>query len=629
MCGICGLVSLDGAAVDPDVVAAMNGTLVHRGPDSAGAFVEGGVGLAARRLSIIDPEGGDQPVANEDGRIQVVQNGEIYNHAELRAQLERKGHRFATRSDTEVLVHLYEERGPAFVEDLRGMFAIALWDRLEQRLVLARDRFGIKPLYYGISQGRLSFGSELKALLALPGFPRDVDPDALEAYLAFNSIPAPLTIFAAARKLPPGHLLLWRGGEPTLRRYARPRPVEAGRERVGDEHVLADELRERLRDSVRAHLVSDVPVGVLLSGGIDSSALAALAARESSYRVSTFSIGFEERAFNELDQARLVAEHYGTDHHELVVRPDAVELLPRLAEAFDEPFADSSALPTYLVSQLAAGTVKVALSGEGGDELFGGYYTYVADTLAPRIGRVAAALRPLVEALPSSSGKVSLDYKAKRFARAAHLPPLERHHGWKEIFSPDARAELLDGRRGATDPLDVYRARYAETEGADELARLQDVDIGIYLVDDLLVKTDRASMAHSLEARVPFCDQRVAELALALPRRMKVRGLAKKRLLRQAVATLLPERIARAPKQGFSIPAAAWLRGDLEPFAREMLAPGRLRAQGFFEPAAVARLIDAHVARREDLSRQIWGLLMFSLWHERYLAQVPAASPAN
>ena len=629
MCGICGLVSLDGATVDPDVVAAMNGMLVHRGPDSSGAFVEGGVGLAARRLSIIDIAGGDQPVANEDGRIQVVQNGEIYNHAELRAGLVRQGHRFATRSDTEVLVHLYEERGPAFVEELRGMFAIALWDRLEQRLVLARDRFGIKPLYYGISAGRLSFGSELKALLAMPGFPRDVDPDALEAYLAFNSIPAPLTIFAAARKLPPGHLLLWQGGEPTLRRYARPRPVAAGRERAGDEQMLSAELRERLRDSVRAHLVSDVPVGVLLSGGIDSSALAALAARESSYQVSTFSIGFQERAFNELDQARLVAEHYGTDHHELVVRPDAVELLPRLAEAFDEPFADSSALPTYLVSQLAAGTVKVALSGEGGDELFGGYFTYVADTLAPRIGRVAAALRPLVDALPSSSGKVSLDYKAKRFARAAHLPPLERHHGWKEIFSADARAELLDGRRGPTDPPDVYRARYAETEGADELARLQDVDIGIYLADDLLVKTDRASMAHSLEARVPFCDQQVAELALALPRRMKVRGLAKKRLLRQAVATLLPERIARAPKQGFSIPAAAWLRGDLEPFAREMLSPDRLRAQGFFDPGAVTRLIDAHVARREDLSRQIWGLLMFSLWHERYLAQVPAASGAK
>jgi asparagine synthase (glutamine-hydrolysing) len=629
MCGICGLVSLDGAPVDPDVLATMNETLHHRGPDSSGAFVEGNVGLAARRLSIIDLARGDQPLGNEDGRIQVVQNGEIYNHAELRTRLERAGHRFATHCDTEVLAHLYEERGPAFVEELRGMFAIALWDRLEQRLVLARDRFGIKPLYYRLARGRLSFASELKALPAVPGFSHEVDFDALEAYLAFNSIPAPLTIFSEVRKLPPGHLLLWQSGEPTLRRYARPRPVPADRERAEDASVLADELRERLRDSVRAHLVSDVPVGVLLSGGIDSSALAALAARESSYRVSTFSIGFEERSYNELEQARTVARQYGTDHHELVVRPDAVELLPRLAEAFDEPFADSSALPTYLVSQLAAGTVKVALSGEGGDELFGGYYTYVADNLAPRVGRVAAALRPLVEALPSSSAKVSFDYKAKRFARAAHLPPLERHHGWKEIFSADARAELLDGRRSELDPLDVYRARYAETEGADELARLQDVDIGIYLADDLLTKTDRASMAHSLEARVPFCDQLVAELALSLPRRLKVRGLSKKRLLRQAVATLLPGGIARAPKRGFSIPAAAWLRGDLEPFAREMLSPDRMRAQGFFDPAAVTRLLDAHVARREDLSRQLWGLLMFSLWHERWLAQVPATPAAN
>jgi asparagine synthase (glutamine-hydrolysing) len=364
--------------------------------------------------------------------------------------------------------------------------------------------------------------------------------------------------------------------------------------------------------------VSDVPVGVLLSGGVDSSALAALAARESPYRISTFSIGFEERSFNELEQARLVAEQYSTDHHELVVRPNAVELLPKLAEAFDEPFADSSALPTYLVSELASKDVKVALSGEGGDELFGGYYTYVADTLAPRVGRLASIARPLVELLPSSSAKASFDYRAKRFVRAAHLPPLERHHAWKEIFSPEARAALLDGRGDRLDPLDLYRARYAETEGADELARLQDVDTGIYLVDDLLVKTDRASMAHSLEARVPFCDTVVAELALALPRRLKVRGLAKKRLLRRAVAPLLPARILRARKQGFSIPAAAWLRGDLQPFAREVLAPAAIARQGYFRPDAVTALIDEHAAGREDLSRQLWGLLAFTLWHERY-----------
>jgi asparagine synthase (glutamine-hydrolysing) len=629
MCGICGIVSLAGETVDPEAVAAMNATLVHRGPDSAGAFAEGAASIAARRLSIIDLEGGDQPIGNEDGRIQVVQNGEIYNHAEIRQRLERAGHTFSTRCDTEVLVHLYEDRGPAFVEELRGMFAIALWDRLEQRLVLARDRFGIKPLYYRIENGSLSFASELKALLSVPGFSREVDLNALEAFLAFNSIPAPLTIFREARKLPAGHLLIAHGFDISLRRYARPRPVAAERVRREDADELAVELRERLRDSVRAHLVSDVPVGVLLSGGIDSSALAALAARESPYRISTFSIGFEERSFNELERARLVAERYSTDHHELILRPDAVDLLPKLAEAFDEPFADSSALPTYLVSQLAAGHVKVALSGEGGDELFGGYYTYVADTLAPRIGWLASAARPLIERLPSSSAKASFDYKAKRFARAAHLPALERHHAWKEIFSPDARAALLDGRRGELDPLDVYRARYAETEGAEELARLQDVDTGIYLVDDLLVKTDRASMAHSLEGRVPFCDPAVAELALALPRSMRVRGFTKKRLLRQAVAPLLPREIVHGRKQGFSIPAAAWLRGDLEPFAREVLSPQALERQGFFDPAAVGALIEAHVSRRDDLSRQLWGLLAFTLWFERYGVGVENRAPAR
>jgi asparagine synthase (glutamine-hydrolysing) len=618
MCGICGLVSLSGEAVDAGVAAAMNETLVHRGPDSAGSYCEGPIALAARRLAIIDLVGGDQPIGSEDGRIQVVQNGEIYNYREIRSRLERSGHRFATHSDTEVIAHLYEERGVGFVEELRGMFAIALWDRLERRLVLARDRFGIKPLYYRIADGTLSFASELKALLHQPGFERRVDLDALEAFLAFNSIPAPLTIFEEARKLPAGHVLVSKGADVSLRRYARPRPVDTGETRRESEAELAEELRERLRDSVRAHLVSDVPVGVLLSGGIDSSALAALAARESPYRISTFSIGFEERSFNELEQARLVAEQYSTDHHELVVRPDAVELLPKLAEAFDEPFADSSALPTYLVSELASKDVKVALSGEGGDELFGGYYTYVADTLAPRVGRLAQVARPLVELLPSSSAKASFDYRAKRFVRAAHLPPLERHHAWKEIFSPEARAALLDGRGEALDPLDLYRARYAETEGADELARLQDVDTGIYLVDDLLVKTDRASMAHSLEARVPFCDPVVAELALALPRRLKVRGLAKKRLLRRAVAPLLPARILRARKQGFSIPAAAWLRGDLQPFAREVLAPAAVARQGYFRPDAVTALVDQHAAGREDLSRQLWGLLAFTLWHERY-----------
>jgi len=614
MCGICGLVALDGSEVDATPLAAMSERLRHRGPDSEGSVVDGPVALAARRLSIIDLEGGDQPVGNEDGSVKVVQNGEIYNYRELRAGLERRGHRFSTQSDTEVLVHLYEEHGPAFVRELRGMFALALWDSRQRRLVLARDRFGIKPLYYGSGRGLLCFASELKAL------PRgEVDLDALEAFLTFNSIPAPLSIWRGTLKLPAGHLLVWEGkDEPRLERFARPAPVPADEVRDGRESELAEELRARLRDSVRAHLVADVPVGILLSGGVDSGALAALAALESGERVQTFSIGFEEGSFDELSEARKVAKHYDTDHHELVLKPDAAELLPKLAAAFDEPFGDSSALPTYLVSELASRHVKVALSGEGGDELFGGYYTYVADLLAPRVGPLAGVIRPLVEALPSSSRRTSFDYKAKRFVRAAHLPPLERHHAFKEILSPEARAELLaHGRRGSADPLDAYRARYEETEGAEPLARLQDVDLGIYLVDDLLVKTDRASMVHSLEARVPYLDEVVAGFALALPTRLKVRGLAKKRLLRKAVAPLLPHSVVYGKKRGFSIPAAAWLRGPLVPFAREVLSAETVRRQGYFSPETVTRLLEDHVAGREDLSRQLWGLLSFTLWCEQ------------
>jgi asparagine synthase (glutamine-hydrolysing) len=616
MCGICGIVAPRGAP-DRERLEAMSATLVHRGPDSSGLVMQGPAALAARRLSIIDLETGDQPIANEDGTVHVVQNGEIYNYRELRAELERSGHIFRTHGDTEVLVHAYEEWGAGFARRLRGMFAVAIWDVPRGRLLLARDAFGIKPLYYRATAAGLEFASELRAL------PRgEIDLDALDAFLAFNSIPSPLTIFRDARKLPAGHVLTWENGELRSERFANPAPATADDLRDGDEAELVEECRARIRDSVRAHLVSDVPVGVLLSGGVDSGLLAALAAQESSEPLRTFSIGFEESSFDELGEARRVAERYATDHHELVLRPDAAQLLPALAEAFDEPFADSSALPTYLVSELASRHVKVALSGEGGDELFGGYYTYAADLLAERVGGLARLARPLVELLPSSSAKASLDYRAKRFARAAHLPPLERHHGWKEIFSPELRAELT-GRRNGFDPVDLYRRRFAETEGAELLARLQDVDRAVYLVDDLLVKTDRASMAHSLEARVPFCDSVVASFAHTLPTRQKVRGLRKKLLLRRAAAPLLPRSIVYGRKRGFSIPAAAWLRGELEPFARETLSPETLRRQGFFDPRTVERLIDDHVSRREDRSRQLWGLLTFTLWHEHHVERTP------
>jgi asparagine synthase (glutamine-hydrolysing) len=613
MCGICGIASIRDAA-DPERLRGMAATLLHRGPDSEGMHLDGPIGLAARRLAIIDLTGGDQPIANEDGSVVVVQNGEIYNHRELMHELERAGHVFRTRCDTEVLVHGYEQWETKLWERLRGMFAVAIWDARARRLVLARDRFGIKPLYYRDAHGELSFASELDAL------PQgEIDLDALEAFLAFNSIPAPLSIFRDIRKLLPGHTLTWQDGRIETERFARPGPLPARHD--DDEAELLEECRARLRDSVRAHLIADVPVGVLLSGGVDSGALAALAAEESSDALRTFSIGFEEASFDELAGARAVAERYGTRHRELVLKPDAALLLPALADAFDEPFADSSALPTYLVSRLAAADVKVALSGEGGDELFGGYYTYVADMLAERIGPLASLARPLVERLPTSARRVSLDYKAKRFVRSAHLPPLERHHGWKEIFSSDARAELT-GRASSFDPLTTYRERFAETEGHELVSRLQDVDFGLYLVDDLLTKTDRASMAWSLEARVPFMDTVVTNFAFSLPVRHKVRGFSKKRLLRRALEPLLPAEVVHGRKRGFSIPAAAWLRGELEPFARETLAPDVIRRQGLLQPEAVTRVLDEHLAGRADLSRQVWGLLAFTLWHERHVEGV-------
>jgi asparagine synthase (glutamine-hydrolysing) len=376
---------------------------------------------------------------------------------------------------------------------------------------------------------------------------------------------------------------------------------------------------------VRAHLIADVPVGVLLSGGLDSSTLAALAAMESSERVSTFTIGFEERHFDERGTARLIADQYDTDHHELVLRADAVELLPKLATTFDEPFADSSAIPTYLVSKLARQHVKVALSGEGGDELFGGYNYYVGHTVAPSLRWPAAAARPLVERLPSSSAKASsFDWQAKRFVRGAGLPTLERHYGWKTMFSDDERSELLEpDRRSHANIRALLRDRYESTDSAEELSRVMDIDLAIFLVDDMLVKTDRASMANSLEARVPILDPVVADLALALPRRMKVRRFQKKRLLRRAVAPLLPDAVLRGEKRGFSIPMAAWLRGELEPLARDLLSGEKLRRSGFFRPDAVTRLLDEHVSGKADHSRKVWALLSFALWFDQYGADAP------
>ncbi|HEY6399198.1 MAG TPA: asparagine synthase (glutamine-hydrolyzing) [Solirubrobacteraceae bacterium] len=623
MCGICGIVSLSGAEFDHRRVAAMTEAMVHRGPDGCGELRREAVHLGMRRLAIIDLVGGDQPQSNEDGSIHVVQNGEIYNYRELRQELLARGHRLRSESDTEVLVHLYEDLGPMFVERLRGMFALALWDERRTQLLLARDRFGIKPLFYACSESRgtLAFASELTALALAAERTPDLDPVALEAYLTFNSIPAPLSILAGHRKLSPGHVLIAEQGAVRIERFARPAPVPENAVRTEGSAALVDELLARLRDSVRAHLIADVPVGVLLSGGIDSSLITALAAGEVGGGLRTFSIAFREPTFDESARAQSVSERFGTEHHPLVLEPDAVSLLPRIVQALDEPLGDSSLLPTFLVSELAAGEVKVVLTGEGADELFGGYETYLADVLADRLAPLASVLRPMIERLPSSSRRVSLDYRAKRFARAADLPPLERHLGWKLIFSPEQRERLLAGSaRDGADPYAIYRERYAETGGAEPLARMQDLDLGIYLVDDLLVKTDRMSMAHSLEARVPYLDQVVAELALALPRDQRVRGATKKRLLRRAAAAAsVPAGIVHGRKRGFSIPAAAWLRGPMAPFMRELLSPSNLRRQGILDPAAVGQVIDAHLDRREDLSRQLWGLMTLTLWIDQHM----------
>ncbi len=618
MCGICGIASGRGV-VDRERLGRMAATLVHRGPDSEGMHVEGPVGIAARRLAIIDLTGGDQPIANEDGSVVVVQNGEIYNYRELAHTLARAGHTFHTRSDTEVLVHGYEEWGAGVWERLRGMFAVAVWDARRGRLTLARDRFGIKPLYYRDRGGELSFASELDAL------PHgEVDLNALEAFLSFNVVPAPLSIFSDIRKLLPGHTLTWESGTTTYDRFARPGPLPARHDE--DEAELVEECRARLRDSVRAHLIADVPVGVLLSGGVDSGALAALAAEESSEAVRTFSIGFEEASFDELAGARAVSARYGTRHRELVLRPDAALLLPALAQAFDEPFADSSALPTYLVSQARC-------RGREGRALGRGRRRALRRLLHLRRRSARRACRP-ARLAGTPAGRTAADLDAARqlrvqgeTVRAVGAPAtagtpsrLEGDLLRRRPRRADRQREQLRSARDAPRPV-------RRDGGHELLTRLQDVDLGLYLVDDLLTKTDRASMAWSLEARVPFMDTVVANFAFSLPVRHKVRGLSKKRLLRQAVLPLLPREVVHGRKRGFSIPAAAWLRGELEPFAREILSPETIRRQGFLQPSAVTRVLDDHVAGRADLSRQLWGLLAFTLWHEHHVEGVRRDAP--
>jgi asparagine synthase (glutamine-hydrolysing) len=628
MCGIAGELRLtSGERPSPRRVRAMCDVMVHRGPDSFGEFAHGEVALGMRRLAIVDVAGGQQPLGNEDGSVQVVCNGEIYNAPALARDLEARGHTLRTRSDVEVIAHLYEEHGVDVAERLDGMFAFALWDAKAHRLVLGRDRVGIKPLYVTRLGDRLVWGSEAKCLLAA-GLDPQLDPQALHDYLTLGYVAGPASIFAGVQQLPPGHVLVAEPAkEPVSRRYWSLEGHVAGRAARSEAEWEA-ELLATLRGAVQSHLMADVPLGVFLSGGLDSGSIVALMHELGVHPIRTFTIGFEEKSFSELDEARQVATRYGTEHHELIVRPDAISLLPRLVRSFDEPFADSSAIPVFHVSELARRHVTVVLSGEGGDEVLAGYETYRARRVAAIYARLPQAIgRRLVPAvvrqLPVSHAKVSFDYKAKRFVTGAYLPPAAGHLWWKTILDEDAKAALYrDGAVGGGPTVRLFEDLFAEGDG-DELDRLQYVDTKLYLPADILVKVDRMSMQHSLEARVPFLDRAMLELSRRMPSRMRLRGLTTKYLLRRAMAERLPPAVLHAKKRGFNVPMPAWLAGGLRDYTRDVLSPDRVRRQGLFRPAAVERLVADHLSRRVDYSRAIWTLLVLSVWQDELLRDVP------
>jgi asparagine synthase (glutamine-hydrolysing) len=608
MCGIAGFAGWQVGADDAArTVRTMCDAIVHRGPDDSGYFVAPEVALGMRRLSIIDVAGGQQPIGNEDGSIQVVFNGEIYNHHELRRDLVARGHRFRTRSDTETIVHLYEEMGQDFVVRLRGMFAIALWDARSKRLVLARDRVGIKPLSYWLTSDGIAFCSELRSLLALSRFPRRLDERGITAFLSLGYVPDPLAAFAGVAKLPPGHVLTWsaeRGA--VVQRYWTPVVAETP---VVDEAQVADRLQELLADAVTSHLEAEVPLGAFLSGGLDSSAVVALMARTAAIEPSTFSIGFDDEAFNEAPHARRVAEALGTRHTDLVVRPDADRWIEGVVGIFDEPFADSSALPTYLVSGLARRHVTVSLSGDGGDELFGGYTRYLDALRRPDLpawGR--AILRAVGHALPHiSPGRGRLLDRA-RSRQAAYA-------GTVALPLPPAAggmaAARLVPRDGEFDDVltDAFRAAGAR----DFVSQMMLVDVATYLPGDILTKVDRASMAVSLEARVPLLDNALVEFALGLPAHIKIRDGVGKRVFRRAIRGLVPSEVLEHPKLGFAVPLGPWFRGPLRHRIDQLaVADGGL--YDFLDRAAVRRLAQEHLIRRRDHSTALWRALVLRLW---------------
>ena len=607
----------------------MCAAMFHRGPDDEGSVQLDGVTLGMRRLSIIDVEGGHQPIHNEDSTVWVVQNGEIYNHLELRDVLVAAGHSFTTQSDTEVLVHGYEEWGEAMVERLNGMFAFAIFDRRRRRVLLARDRMGIKPLHYAVDGRRLVFASELKALICDPVLRREIDPVALDEYLALEFVPSPRSMVLGISKLPPAHTLEWfvSSGMHRLHRYWAPTLGEDD----GDQRSLnlddrCDELRTVLRESVRKELISDVPLGVFLSGGIDSSAVIAMMSQLGG-DVKSFSVGFAERSFDESRHARQVARHVGADHDELTLEPSMLlDLIPQLPTLLDEPIGDASIIPTYLLSAFTRRYVKVALGGDGGDELFAGYPTLQAHRLAGYYNRAPRLIRkrlvePVVRRLPVSRNNLSFDFRAKRFVSGAGHGVAERHRRWMGSFATEERTALLssDMRELLAGGGHVRLEDLDGVEVRDPLNQVLLMDMRLYLENDILVKLDRASMMASLEGRVPLLNNDFVDYATRLPLNMKLRGLTSKYLLRRALRGILPDSILNRPKKGFGIPVANWFRGPLKEQMLAVLSPDRIARKGFFEPAAVSLLVDDHLAGRRDNRKQLWTLFVFELWHDAYL----------
>lgn len=637
MCGICGIVGP--SAPSKAVLRAMNSTLHRRGPDDEGYYIDpAGCGLGHRRLSIIDLEGGRQPLGSADGSIQVVVNGEIYNFKALRQTLRERGYRFATDSDSEVVVHGYDAWGLDLLEKLHGMFALAIWDGRQKKLVLARDRMGQKPLYYALIKDTLIFGSELKSLAAHPDFEREVDPAAFSAYLAYECVPEALAIYRSAAKVQPG---TWLTYEPYAGRMQTgsfwqirfsSSPWQERVSRMSQAELLKT-LRTLIREGTKARLISDVPLGVLLSGGLDSSAITAAMAQEvPPDQIKTFSITFEDKSFDESAHARKVAKHLGTQHYEERLSPEVmINILPEVADFMCEPLGDASIIPTYLLSRFTRETVTVALGGDGGDELFLGYPTFTADKVARSIDgvlglgaerKLGAGIQALAGLLPVSRKNFSFDFKLKRFAQGLGFAPDHRHQAWMGSFMPHELNEVISERYLAAAMAHNPYAVIADFRTRADYRDHSDRDVyqysRLYLTADVLVKVDRASMARGLEVRAPLLHTELIEFANALPGDLKLKGLTTKYLLKEAARPWLPDEIIDRPKKGFGVPVADWLRGPLNGMARDLLAPHKLKREGFFNEKRVAAMLEEHEQGQADHRKPLWTMLAFELWLERY-----------